>query len=145
LRAISKLVAMVILVSVTVAISIGLALYMSGLVGGLTSYERLDIVAGYAMIVTDKFGNQNFQLVLNIVNRGTTEATIDSIFINDKPINAYGGTVIVNPNPPFSIKQGEKTTIQITLSPDTFHHGQMIKVEIHTATGGKYTKLVTLP
>ncbi len=146
---ISKIVASVIIIGVTLILSIALALYLTGILGGFTSMERLDIITGYAVVVKNKFyPNQPpvFVIVLTVANRGTTNVTIDNIFINDKPISSYGNAANVSGfDSPFTLGQGEETTLYIDLSMDTFSHGQMVDIKIHTASGGLYPKSVTLP
>lgn len=85
-RGLSKLIALVIIVSVAVALSIAVSLWMSGIYGVYTKMEKLAITAGYSVWDDDE---NVWVIVLNIKNRGTSVATIDNVFINDKPVHTY--------------------------------------------------------
>lgn len=138
MKAISPVIATVIIVAVAIAISIAVALWISGVVGGMTRTERLDIT--YANAEWDEV-NSNWIITLEIYNRGSTTATIDRILINNKD---FSGSA--NPSVPITINAGQSTTITITISPaDGFNHGQNIQIIVHTATGGQYPAQVTLP
>jgi len=138
-RAISPVIATVIIVAVTIAIAIAVALWMSGLVGSFTQVENLQIVSAYA-----DGSNGQWTITLKVKNVGTTDATIDKVFINGKPWQDMQKT----------IPAGGEDTIEITISNNsqqgsqqsiTFSSGQMIEVRLHTASGKEYPKMVTLP
>jgi len=148
LKSVSKVVAAVIIIGITLVLSIALALYLTGILGGYSNLERLDIVSGYVVVANKYYPNQPpvFVIVLEVCNRGSTNITIDNIFVNDKPINTYGNNInISNVQLPLTLEPGEEKTIYIDLSMDLFSHGQMVDVKIHTASGGLYPKMVTLP
>jgi len=144
-KAISPVIATVIIVAVTIAIAIAVALWMSGLVGSFTATENIQIISAYAT------GDQTsgWNITLTVKNVGTTDATIDNIFINGKPIDSYGGSISANPNITSSsipLKSGGNTTITITIGSNAgFTSGQMVEVKLHTASGKEYPKQVTLP
>jgi len=154
-KAISPVIATVIIVAVTIAIAIAVALWMSGLVGSFTATENLQIITAYADGSTG-----NWTIYLTVKNVGTTDATIDNIFINGKPLptgtNAnitanYGdNNTSFNPTTGIPLKAGQSTTITIYInntstSIGTFSSGQMVEVKLHTASGKEYPKQVTLP
>ncbi len=85
-KGLSKLIALVIIVSVAVALSIAVSLWMSGIYGVYTKMEKLAITTGYSVWDDDE---SVWVIVLNIKNRGTSVATIDNVFINDKPVHTY--------------------------------------------------------
>lgn len=145
MKSISPLIATVIIVSLVVALSIAVALWMISITP--TNIEKLEIVGSYVTIVVDKFsGKTVYQLKLFIRNTGTVDTTIDNIFINDRPISSYGNDVnITNLELPHLLKKGESIQITMNLSYTSFFHGQSIEVTIHTANGGNYPSLVTIP
>jgi len=143
-KAISPVIATVIIVAVTIAIAIAVALWMSGLVGSFTATENIQIISAYA-----ERGTSNWTITLQVKNVGTTDATIDNIFINGKPYTSYGNTttkITVYTDLPLPLKAGNETSITITI-PDGlgFSSGQMVEVKLHTASGKEYPKQVTLP
>ncbi len=150
MRGISKLVATVVLVGVSLAISVGLALYYAGIVGQSTIIERLDIIHGYANIVIDKFDPTKppiYRVTLIVINRGEKEVTIDRILINSQPLSSYGADANLSAPTqlPIHIREGEQITIYLNLSTTRFSHGQMVLIELHSASGNRYMKTITLP
>jgi len=155
-KAISPVIATVIIVAVTIAIAIAVALWMSGLVGSFTATENLQIISAYA----EGSKSSGWTITLEVKNVGTTDATIDNIFINGKPLSSSSYSNIITPkyaigdeNPVdfeagkgFTLQAGKTATITIQISKDSdFTSGQMIEVKLHTASGKEYPKQVTLP
>lgn len=171
MKAISPVIATVIIVSVAIAISIAVALWLSGMVGGFTQTENLQILTGYAEPVeiyantslpqplNITINNQNktlsgytvlanytgsgWTITIQVKNTGTVSATIDNIFVNGIPISNEQG-VIAYMIDDKTITPGETTTIHILLG-SPFTHGQMVNIKIHTASGRDYPKTITLP
>ena len=169
-KAISPVIATVIIVSVAIAIAVAVAFWMTGITGLFTRYEKLEVINAYATyddnIITNNvtgsvFANASltngfrsgWNITVVIKNTGSTDATIDEIFINGKPFSAYtingeqiilvdGGTTF-NELP---IKTGETKTLTVTIGAvDPFSHGIIVEVKIHTAAGNEYPKSVQLP
>ncbi len=158
MKAISPVIATVIIVAVTVAVAIAVALWMTGLVGGFTGTENLQIVNAYALSTSG-----GWNVYLQVKNAGTTTATIDGIFINGIPygqITVTGTTVGVtittsSPNGivtalPVSITAGNNLTITLFIPQGsgealTFSSGQQVEIKLHTASGKTYPVQVVLP
>jgi len=168
-RAISPVIATVIIVSVAIAISIAVALWLTGsITSGFTQTENLQIVAAYA--TWDK-NLAVWNVTLTVKNTGTTAATIDMIFVNDKPITITGKSInkVVNLTET-TINPGDTAKIALYLTNYTYDnannplnkifgvtnndllqalsgysHGQMVNVKIHTASGRDYPRQLTLP
>lgn len=171
MRAISPVIATVIIVSVAIAVSIAVALWLSGMVSGFTQTENLQIVTGYAETVTiysntsltpplnitingqnqtltgytifTNYTGSGWMVTIQVKNTGTVSATIDNIFINGVPITNEKGVVAYKIDNK-TINPGDTTAIHILLG-SPFTHGQMVSVKIHTASGRDYPKTVTLP
>ena len=168
-RAISPVIATVIIVSVAIAIAVAVAFWMTGITGLFTRYEKLEIVTAYALVSASD-GTDYFYVILNVRNTGTTSTTIDNIFINGIPLgslNAVDNNVKVaarsaaitdptatelsyNTTISYSIDSGEELWISINLgavnnNPNGFTHGQIVEVKLHTAAGNEYPKSVQLP
>jgi len=158
-KAISPVIATVIIVAVTIAIAIAVALWMSGLVGSFTATENIQIISAYAEQQT----GDGWKITLEVKNVGTTDATIDNIFINGKPVSNCGSndgitvsadskTVDFSNSGTIPLPAGQDKTITITIPSGTvtclstkFTSGQMVEVKLHTASGKEYPKQVTLP
>ncbi|MET1159828.1 MAG: DUF4352 domain-containing protein, partial [Thermoprotei archaeon] len=97
-----------------------------------------------------------WNVTIIIRNSGTKPATVDNIFINNKPGNTNYAYTKPNDEGPIgaglTINPGETKTIYFYLETggndivdDTFISGQTISIVIHTASGGQYPATVTLP
>jgi len=144
MKAISPVIATVIIVAVAIAISIAVALWLTGIVGGFTTVENLQITYAYAEKITD-----DWRITLRVENKGTGTATIDEVFINNRPIERTNITIRRPDNTsspmPASIDPGQSLSIEITLTGPGFTSGQQVEVKLHTASGKEYPKMVTLP
>ena len=171
MKAISPVIATVIIVAVTVAVAIAVALWMTGLVGGFTGTENLQIVNAYAVSSSTTQNGLNiigWTVYLQVKNAGTTTATIDQIFINGIPYTSVSVSVIasstsspstttpttapVTPfiNLPTTLNPGSNITFTIFIpkgsgSPLSFDSGQQVEIKLHTASGKTYPIQVVLP
>ncbi len=141
MKAISPVIATVIIVSVAIAISIAVALWLAGVTTGFTGVERLEIYNAYA----EKKGD-NFVVYVYLRNTGTTDATIKEIFINNKPHDVYGNDVNITGGViGHTIRTGEEFNFALNLSTTKFTSGQSVDITIRTAAGRDYPKTVVLP
>jgi len=162
-KAISPVIATVIIVSVAIAIAVAVAFWMTGITGLFTRYEKLEVVNAYAT----SNGAGNWTIFLTVKNSGTSDATIDEVFINGRPLNAYTNTTVCTANQTtdstivlgnetlsasgISVKTGESYTLEIVIDNANsclnmdFASGQIIEIKLHTAAGNEYPKSVQLP
>ncbi len=85
-KSISPVIATVIIVAVAISIAIAVAFWMSGIVGLFTRNERVEVLNAYAD------WNENYKawvVVLHLRNSGSSDATIDEIFINGRPHDSW--------------------------------------------------------
>jgi len=148
-KAIEPVIATVIIVAVTIAIAIAIALWMSGLVGSFTATENLQIITAYA----EQQEGGGWTITLEVKNTGTTDATIDNIFINGKPVSSYNGTTVSVDNQQIDFSSGgaiplptgQTKNITITIASTSLLSGQMVEVRLHTASSREYPKQLILP
>jgi hypothetical protein len=141
MKAISPVIATVIIVAVAIAISIAVALWLTGIVGGFTAVENLQITYAYAN-KTDP----GWEITLRVENKGTGTATIDEVFINGVPIGQVkDANITPKIDNGISINPGQSQSITIKLPSTGFTSGQQVEVKLHTASGKEYPKMVTLP
>jgi len=116
--------------------------------------ESIQIVSAYAEPQMNNGQQIGWTITLQVKNVGTTDATIDNIFINGKPFSSYNtGTAVISINTTItqaplsiSLKAGDSTTIIITIPKGLgFTPGQMVEIKLHTTRGYEYPKQVTLP
>ena len=155
-KAISPVIATVIIVSVAIAIAVAVAFWMTGITGLFTRYEKLEVISAYAVYDDTNIapGNDNidggWNITVIVKNTGSSDATVDNIFINGKPFTVYGNDVLINGSSTLSestITPGQRAVFVITLSDDVqdFSHGVIVEVKLHTAAGNEYPKSVQLP
>jgi len=160
----------VIIVAVTIAVAIAVAFWMTGIIGLFTgAVEKLEIVSATATATTID-GSSGWKITVIARNTGTTQTTIDSIFVNgilvyqwDSSSSKYtkasttlaclGDTVDIKvgtSTDTATVKPGEQVTIEITMSSGscgafTASPGVSLEVKLHTTGGKEYPKLLTLP
>ena len=147
MKAISPVIATVIIVAVAIAISIAVALWLTGIGGGFTTVENLQITYAYAEKRVDtQSGTEHWAIVLKVENKGTVTATIDEIFVNGVPVgHINGASTDPSIGGGISIDTGGNRTIIVRLPTDRYKSGQQVEVKLHTASGKEYPKMVTLP
>jgi flagellin-like protein len=165
-KGISPVIATVIIVAVTIAVAIAVAFWMTGLIGLFTgAVEKLEIVSATA---TAQAGG--WQITVVARNTGTTQTTIDTIFINGilafqwqngqfNPTNQLQCQAQGNVQPAAQIPQGGgnnplipggQVQIVITLPQGNCgafnaQPGVSIEVKLHTSGGKEYPHLLNLP
>ncbi|MEM4978942.1 MAG: archaellin/type IV pilin N-terminal domain-containing protein, partial [Candidatus Nezhaarchaeales archaeon] len=110
-KAISPVIATIIIVAVAIVMSIAVAYWMMGLATTFTRYEKLEYTAAYAVPI-----GGNWNVTLTLKNTGTAVATVNDILINGIPYKQVrDGGVTVDPSPPITINVGDNETITLTL------------------------------
>ena len=180
-RAISPVIATVILVAVAITVAVGVSYWMSGIAGQYTSFEKVEIKTAYASRKYDLDTStppidvfQGWVINIDIQNTGSSTSTLESLFINDKPISEYGtyGTIdkirwtgtkptadkwadweLMTDMTSVSLDSGDEATIYVLIFGDKtpappddglFSAGTTINVKLHSAGGMDYIKLVRL-
>ena len=85
-KSISPVIATVIIVAVAISIAIAVAFWMSGIVGLFTRNERVEVLNAYADWNETL---KTWMVVLHLRNSGSSDATIDEIFINGRPHDSW--------------------------------------------------------
>ena len=125
-KALSPVVAAIILIAVTVAVSIAVAAWMGALTFTFMGYEDISIEA-----VT--WSGDNLSLDIIISNTGTKDVTINCIKINYAAI----ADTDVTPNTPFPFKTTDADkTLTITY---TYVNGSAYDIAVVTSSGYEFT------
>ena len=154
-KAVSPVIATVILVSVTIVVAVAVAYWMGGIAGIYTRVEKIEIMDSVA---TRDDGNQEWSISMSLKNSGSADATVQSVRINAKSLGLtgyYNGTVTVPTGfatNGLTILAGQEETLIFTLlyynagtAPSNPVAGADIEVKLHTAAGMDYPDWVTLP
>ncbi|MBA7711930.1 hypothetical protein ES703_120897 [subsurface metagenome] len=172
-RAVSPVIATVILVAVTITVAVAVSYWMSSIAGQYTTFEKVEIQSAYAEIQPSPGG---WIITLEMKNSGSATANLIRVFVNEKPIDLYGstfddtqvdsGTIAVPTGDAgnrtgtnilvtgVAIESGktadvdDTTTdpdpIQVYIGSKLFSSGTTINIKIHSAAGMDYIKLVQL-
>ncbi|MCD6470010.1 type IV pilin [Candidatus Bathyarchaeota archaeon] len=160
-RAVSPVIATIIIVAVAIVMSIAVAYWMLGLAGTFTRYEKLEFTSAYAKTGT----GGTFNVTFSLKNTGSATATVNHIFINGIPLEDVDAFDDTNANfqlgsadnysallsDGVSIAPGREVKGFIILnSGGSIGSGQVtsgitIELKITTAAGNEYPKSIALP
>ncbi len=122
-KALSPVVAAIILIAVTVAVSIAVAAWMGALTFTFMKTEELKITS---MTFGGNSGVANNTVVLTIRNSGTSKVTVTEARVNDVG-KTFGGTTAYD--------AGQTGTITISMGSGFWSTGNKYKVSLLSATG----------
>jgi len=154
-RALSPVIATVILISVTIVVAVSVAYWMGAIAGGYTSFEQIELPSTYAQAVT---GTYNWKITIDLRNTGSADATVSDVFLNVVPLDDYSSGWGLNwtghsnlettfPTTGISVTKGESVTLYLYVSNtvEGCSAGTNIDLKIHTAAGKDYPTRVKLP
>ncbi|MFB0543349.1 MAG: archaellin/type IV pilin N-terminal domain-containing protein [Candidatus Bathyarchaeia archaeon] len=158
-RAVSPVIATVILVAVAITVAVAVAYWMGGIAGMYTQHEQIEILSDYAPLINGAYWN----VTLELKNTGSAECTLRSAFVNDVPIGNYvpeilwryskSGVSYSNvTSTGITVASGEEVTVYLIIevpgsqSGLTYHFtsGTHININLHSAGGMDYPQLVEL-
>jgi len=159
-KAVSPVIATVVLVAVTITVAVAVAYWMSGISSQYTKFEKIEIQSGWS----EKDATlERWVITMELKNSGSTDATLTRVFINDIPLNETGyqtGTptftdlsrVIVDIDylTGKTVTFGEATSVKIYISFAAatkwrnLSSGTTINLKLHSASGMDYIRLVPL-
>ena len=119
-KALSPVVASIILIAVTVAVSVVVAAWMGGMTIGLMGNAEQASIANIAFVGTN-------QIDVLVQNSGSTTVNITQAFVNGV------GATITN-TPPLSVDKSAATTFHVT-SPSALSDSTTYQVKLITAKG----------
>jgi len=149
-KAISPVIATVILVAVAITVAVAVAYWMGGIASQYTKFEKIEIQTGYSTKV-----GLDWTITLELKNSGTADATLNRVFINDKPLVQanYNATGVVLGAVSTDVEYtgttlasgAEDTKVTIWIS-GTYGltSGTTVSIKLHSAGGMDYIKLVEL-
>ena len=158
-RALSPVIATVILVAVAITVAVAVAYWMGGIAGQYTKFEKIEIQS--ALCVYNSSSPKHWKITMMVKNTGTATATIDKVFLNGIEVNDYGDTA-----PPdegeasvsfgssgLTLPSGSSSTFYIYIDADeggsdegweSVSSGTTINIKLHSAGGMEYLKMVEL-
>jgi len=132
-KALSPVVAAIILIAVTVAVSIAVAAWMGSLTFTFMATEELKITS-----VTFDPTNSS-EITVNVMNTGTTDVTIVTN-VKVTGLGVTGGTIDQTVVP-----KGESRELDVDLGTAEWSAGSSYSVELLSTKGNKFTYTATAP
>lgn len=163
-KAVSPVIATVILVAVAITVAVGVSYWMGGISSQYTQFEKVEVQSGVCSWDATAF---EWQIVCKLKNSGTAPATLNSIFINDVEVDTYNvavageGEATTSMTNTESIESGATTTVTIYVDGvgdvgeaatpvagtdywKSVTSGTTVNIKIHSAGGMDYIKLIEL-
>jgi flagellin-like protein len=159
-KAVSPVIATVILVAVAITISVAVAYWMGGISSQYTKFEKVEVVN--AIVASSGSGTaMTWTITMSLKNTGTSSATISDVYLNDRPLT---DSVAVNPPVPtagnggwysatHTIASGASATFILVVKNDipagtgpfkSLSSGTSVNFKLHSAGGMDYIKLAEL-
>jgi flagellin-like protein len=170
-KAVSPVIATVVLVAVAITIAVAVSYWMSGISSQYTQFEKVEVTSAHCAYYSDLGGEHDnvdvdlsgvsgWVVTLDFRNTGTTEATIINAFVNSKKLADYGDGIAITAwedsstdvnftaDEKLTCVAGTKDTMYIVIDETdtdiTFTSGTTIEVAIHSGAGNSYMKMITL-
>jgi len=149
-KAVSPVIATVILVAVAITVSVAVAYWMGGISGQYTKFEKVEIKSA----VCTQDGDLNWIVAVTLKNSGTAIATLDAVYVNNDACT--NGTTPSTPlatitsdlsySNAYQLTQGEEQAFYVWIGAtySTLSSGTTVNIKIHSAGGMEYPKLVEL-
>jgi flagellin-like protein len=150
-KAISPVIATVILVAVAITVAVGVSYWMGGISSQYTSFEKVEIQSGICRKLGGT-GVEYWNVTMKLKNSGTADATLIGVFINEIEVDAYSSAAAVDQwavtNMPatYTIQTGVTGKISVLIDCDysTLTSGTTVNIKVHSAGGMDYIKLIQL-
>ena len=150
-KAVSPVIATVILVAVAITVSVGVSYWMGGISSQYTQFEKVEIQT--AICTLD--ASSNWIVTIDLKNTGSAPATITHLFVNNivatadsvAPVAAVATiTTDLTTATPWKLDSGEPGTVTLWVGLNylTLSSGTTIDIKLHSAGGMDYIKLVQL-
>jgi len=150
-KAVSPVIATVILVAVAITVSIGVSYWMSGIAGQYTDFEKVEISS--VVITQDIY--LNWIATIALKNSGSASATIDSLYVNEGAVSLDASaptaaaitltSSLVTGGLPLESGQSGSIVVWIGADYAELSAGTTVNIKCHSAGGMDYIKLVKLP
>lgn len=159
MRAISTIIATIIIVSVSIVMAIAVAFWAMGIGGSFQKFEKVEFISIYpdpqayypgTLLQPDGnyFNGSAFTINIMLKNSGTAAATINNVFLNSRPYDTFANVTqsnLVNVTVSAGQQLNPKGIITLPYGTGVWTSGSTIEVAIQTAAGRSYSDFVVLP
>jgi flagellin-like protein len=158
-KAVSPVIATVVLVAVAITIAVAVSYWMSGISSQYTQFEKVELTSAYCES-TNNTTTDFWNITLDFRNTGTTEATIIAAQVNGKAIEDYGDGSVIEAydadgayldfanEATYTVTPGSRGSLMIGITKGAagydFSSGTTVEVSIRSGAGNTYMKMVTL-
>ena len=149
-KAVSPVIATVILVAVAITVAVAVAYWMGGISSQYTKFEKVEVKS--SVCTPDAFGN--WVVAITLKNSGTATATLESVYVNNAvcsngtaPVAAVDTlTTDLSYSLAYQLTSGEEQSFNVWVGStySTLSSGTTVNINIHSAGGMDYPKLVEL-
>jgi len=145
-KAISPVIATVILVAVAITVSVAVSYWMGSIASQYTKFEKVEIQSGYATLDLTK----GWTIHLDLKNSGSATANLIKVFVNDVPVDVSTFILTIGkmtsniPTAGLQILSGESKPVEVYIGNGLFSSGTTINIKLHSAGGMDYIKLIEL-
>ena len=149
-KAVSPVIATVILVAVAITVAVAVAYWMGGIASQYTKFEKVEIQTA---ICTYNNSDTSWMIEMKLKNTGTAPSSMVACFINEVEVQNYntnsvvanGTSTSLNPTAT-TISSGDTLTVYfyVDLGYSTLTAGTTVNIKTHSAGGMDYIKLVEL-
>jgi archaeal type IV pilus assembly protein PilA len=141
----------VILLAVTITVAVSVAFWMGAINSTYAQFEKIEI-SGVSCSMITGMTRYYWEIEISCKNTGSKTSTFDGIYLNNEVVN------IIDSVPPIggvctdlsvderSLESGESISFSIFVdgTASSFSSGTTVKIQIHSASGLEYEKLVSL-
>jgi hypothetical protein len=147
-RAVSPVLATIIIASVAITLAVAVSFFLSGTVIGSTSFEVLEIVSARCVL-----NGTNWVIDVIVKNVGSNSGTLVQALVNGLEVNNYASPYITdqwstNMSQSQVLRSGEKVMVRFFLDPDrvdtSLSSGTSVELMLHSASGYDYPVLIIL-
>ncbi|MCX8165380.1 MAG: type IV pilin [Acidilobaceae archaeon] len=147
-RAISPVIATVILIAITIVIGAAVGGWLLGLWGGFGDVEAIRIYPDAKLQMFQQNNKTRANLTLTLKNEGTRDAIIRKITVEGVGECLASNTTLLRQTPtptsiPFSLEAGQTKSIRCTMDGSKVTAGGSYLVKVMTESGGVYQITVT--
>lgn len=151
-KAVSPVIATVILVAVAITVAVGVSYWMGGISSQYTQFEKVEIQSAVCVKSNDAGTGDYWNITMKMKNSGTADATLIGVFLNDAEVDSYNATAAVDADAVTTMTDSQTvttgSTIHIMVLIDTnfgtLTSGTTVNVKVHSAGGMDYIKLIEL-
>lgn len=151
-RAVSPVIATVILVAIAIPITVAVSYWLGDLAGQCIKFEKVEIKTA-----TCSVNGGNWTIEMKLKNTGTKKSTLISLFINEENVDVYDaadrGYVFAsvwatNMTQTETLTSSDAICVLVYIDPtragSTLTSGTMVTIKIHSRSGIVYPKTIKL-